>query len=92
MSGKSLAMYTDNQAVQCCVNSETSKEPQLMALLRALYYYVTVYNIRYRAYYVSTHDNGPADSLSRLDLCRFRSLCTDMDHDMTPPVLPILDI
>ena len=91
MEYKNITMYTDNQAVQCCVNSGTSKDPELMALLRALYYYVTLHSIRYKAYYVSTHDNGPADSISRLDYSRFKKLCPEMDQDMTPPVLPVID-
>ena len=83
MSYKYIAMYIDNQAVLHCVNSGVWKDPVIMLLIRALYYYVTRYNIRYRAFYVSSIDNGPTDSLSRNDLARFRSLCPNAD---TQPV------
>ena len=75
MCNKYVAMYTDNQAIQACINSGVCRDTAIMALIRALYFYVTKYKIRYRSFYVSTHQNGPADSLSRNDLPRFRTLC-----------------
>ena len=75
MSNQYVAMYTDNKAIQYCINSGVCKDPSIMSLIRALYLYVTRYSIRYRAFFVSTVDNGPADSLSRNQIERFRQLC-----------------
>ena len=75
MKNQFVSMYTDNMAIQCCINSGVCKDTNIMSLIRSLYYYVTLYGIRYRAFYVSTFNNGPADSLSRNQLDRFRLLC-----------------
>ena len=61
-----VAMFTDNQAVMWCINNGKSACPQLMALIRSLYYYTTYYEIDCRAFYINTHDNYVADRLSRL--------------------------
>ena len=84
MQGRCLKMYTDNQAVLYCINTGSSKDDSLMALVRALYWYTTRYNVTYKAYYVASLDNGPSDSLSRLDMPRFRKLWPDSDVQMTP--------
>ena len=86
MKGSYIKMYIDNQAAQCCLNSGTSKEPRLVALLRSIYHYTTIHGIHYRSYYLSTHQNEAADSLSRLDWTRFKSLCPNADPHMTAPV------
>ena len=83
MSNQYVSMYTDNQAIQACINSGVCKDPQIMCLIRALYYYVVKYNIRYRAFYVSTHMNGPADSISRNEFNRFKTLCPLADLEPT---------
>jgi hypothetical protein len=66
LSGRKLAMYTDNQVVLWCINKGKSHNTDLMGLIRALYYYTTVYKIDYKAFYVNTKDNIIADALSRL--------------------------
>ena len=91
MSGHHIAMYTDNQVVYCCLSSGTSKDPDIMALIRALYYYVSVHGIKYKPFYLSTHRNAAADSLSRKDIIRFRSLCPNADVSMTKPATLLLD-
>ena len=83
MKSQYIAMYTDNMAIQCCINTGVCRDPAIMSLIRALYYYVTLHCIRYRSFYVSTHDNGPADSLSRNQMQRFRSLCPNADINPT---------
>ena len=84
MKSQCLKMYTDNQAILHCINTGSSKDDCIMSLIRALYWYTTLYSITYKAYYVASADNGPSDSLSRLDMDRFRKLCPDADISMTP--------
>ena len=91
MANTCVKMYTDNQAILHCVNSGTCKDQHIMALLRSLYYYTTRYNIQYRAYYIPTYENGPSDSLSRNNVQRFRQLCPQADHIMTPACSVLLD-
>ena len=91
MTDKVVKMYTDNQAVLYCINTGTSKDVHLMSLLRSLYYYTTLYKVIYKAYWVSTKDNGPSDSLSRLQYDRFRGLCPQADLLMTQPNTVLLD-
>ena len=91
MRSSFIKMYTDNMAAYHCINTGTSKDKDLMALLRALYFYTTIHDIYYRAYYLGTLDNAVADSLSRLDLPRFRKLCPQSDLLMTSPCDAIVD-
>ena len=91
MSNTFIKMYTDNTAVYSCINSGTSKDNQLMGLLRALYFYTTKYCIHYRAYWLSTVDNECSDSISRLQFDRFRKLCPLADTDPTPVIDIVTD-
>ena len=91
MSNKMVKMYIDNQAVIHCINTGTCKDEAIMSLIRALYYYITIYQINYRAYYVSSLDNAYSDSLSRLQYQRFNQLCPWADPIMTEPCHILLD-
>ena len=91
MAHKQVKMYTDNMAVYHCINQGTSKEPKLMGLLRALYHYTVVYNIHYKAYWLSTVSNAASDSVSRLQFDKFRELCPQADKCPTSPVPVITD-
>ena len=61
-------------AVCHILKSGTSKNIQIMTLVRLLFYYCAQYNCVCSAEYISTHDNTLADSLSRLQLSKFRTL------------------
>ena len=91
MQYKTLKMFTDNQAVLHCVNKGSSKDTALMGLIRAMYHYTAVYHINYKAFYISTHHNVASDSLSRLDMPRFRQACPEADQSMTAPVDVLID-
>lgn len=67
-----VTLNVDNQAVCYCINSGTSKNPELMELIRSLYFILCQYNIEVHAIYIPTYDNVCADALSRLDFIRFR--------------------
>ena len=69
----------------------TCSDRLIMALLRSLYFYTTKYSIEYRAYYVPKLSNVWSDSLSRLQMSRFRRNFPEADHDMTPLCDVLLD-
>lgn len=85
IAGKDLIMNIDNQAICYCINSAKSKDPYIMNLVRALYYYTSVYHINYRAIHISTHDNWGADALSRLDVDTFKRFNPNSEDYMTQP-------
>ena len=85
MVNKNLSLHIDNMAIQISVNSGVCKEPRIMGLLRSFYYYVCLYHINYKSFYIGTSDNAISDSISRSDWVRFRSLCPEAAVVMTPP-------
>ena len=54
-------------------NSGSCKNEQVMCLVRCLFFICASHNIECRSVHISTHKNVIADSLSRLDMERFRS-------------------
>jgi hypothetical protein len=86
LSGQRVSMKVDNQAIFYCVNNGKSKNPKIMALIRSLYYYTTLYKIEYKAFYLSTHDNILADAISRLGFDQLRNIDPDIDVLPTEPV------
>ena len=84
LSDKRIVLHTDNMAVKCAVNKQTSPCPQIMALLRKLVITCLVRNISIKAVHVPTQDNGIADSLSRFQVDRFRKLAPRAEEHPTP--------
>ena len=91
LQNSQVAMNIDNEAVCYCINSAKSKDAKLMGLIRALYYYTTMYKIDYHAFHLYTDENASADALSRLDMNRFYRLNPSADSSMTPPASIIYD-
>ena len=71
--------------------SGTSKSPDLMVLLRALFYIAAMYQFEFSSQYVNTKLNCVADSLSRLDFYRFWKLVPGANFFMTIPAQLSLD-
>ena len=42
-----ILMNIDNKAIQQCITNGKSKDPQIMALIRVLYFYCAIYNVNY---------------------------------------------
>jgi len=81
----------DNQAIVTVINKQSAKDKNIMSLLRVLILSLLHHNIRFKAEYISTHDNVIADSLSRLQatpqLLEYHSLNRDpvaLDPDVLP--------
>lgn len=81
-----VACNIDNLASYFCVNNAyiNSKDDNLMVLVRALYYFTAVNNISHKAFYIDTHSNTIADSLSRLNFDKFYKLQQGANRQMTP--------
>ncbi len=62
-----------------------------MGLIRALYYYTSIYHVNYKSGHLYSVDNGSAYALRRLLLGRFQALNPLADQLMTPPGECIID-
>ncbi len=84
LSNKCISFHTDNIAVAHIVNSQTSKNPAVMFLVRKLVITCMNHNIMFRASHVPGLKNNIADALSRFQLTRARSLARWLQQDPTP--------
>ena len=81
---KHIWLFCDNISVVHMINTTASGCTNCMVFLRLVVLQGLVYNVRISAKYVSSKDNFLADSLSRLDLRRFRHLGPQMEILATP--------
>ncbi len=86
-----VTMFVDNMGMVQCINSGKSKDPAIMCLIIALYYYTSIYHVNYKFVHLYSVDNGSADVLSRLQLRRFQALNPLADQLITPPGECIID-
>ena len=75
---------TDNEAVVHIINKQSSHCYRIMQLVRLFVCHCLRYNITCRAIHVPGAHNDIADSLSRFQMTRFRSLVPQADVKMTP--------
>ncbi len=71
-----VILHTDNQALVHIINNQTSKDPNIMVLVRDLVLTLLQNNTEVTAVYISTKNNYLADALSRLQV--------DVFHEMAP--------
>ena len=83
-SGKRLLFHCDNQAIVQIWQSGLSRSPDLMHLVRALFFTAARHNFHVIIRHIHGIDNCIADSLSRLQLARFRMLAPLADPLPTP--------
>ena len=69
-----IIIYCDNMSVVHMVNNGTSKNTRCMKLLRIITLHTLIHNITIHVKYINTKENVFADSLSRLEYKRFKSL------------------
>ena len=89
-AGKKILFHCDNQCVVHLLRNGTSKSPELMTLVRALFYIAATYQFDFSAEYIHTKSNTVADALSRLDFHRFWTLEPEADIVMTTPAKLVL--
>ena len=68
-SKNAVLVHCANQAVVEVVNPGYCKDPQLMQLLRCLFFIITLFKISVKAAYIVGHRNTGADALSRENIC-----------------------
>ena len=74
LKGRRVLMHCDNMAVTCVLKSGTSKDKDMSELIRKLFYVSAMHNFEVSAVHISGRKNSAADSLSRQDLQKFRTL------------------
>jgi len=82
-SRRRILLHCDNMAVVYIVNSGTSKDPDMMCLVRSLFFVCASHDLEVSCVYIASKANNIADALSRLDIVQFRhaapaasALCT----------------
>ena len=88
--GQRIIMHCDNMCVVECINHGASRSPDIMRLIRNMFFVCAQYGIEVTARYVNTKCNDIADSLSRLQFERFYSCAPMADKVMTHPDLSVL--
>ena len=86
LAGKRVLFHCDNLVTVSCIQSGKSKDSNMMRLIRSLFLICGVNNFECNSIYVAGMENDITDSLSRLDLCRFRALAPEADRYPTVPV------
>ena len=89
LTNRKVMFHTDNTAVVHIINTQSSRCPKVMQLVRTFVLVCLRFNIRFKAVHVPGVLNVIADSLSRFQASRFRAAAPQADTVMTPlPVLP----
>lgn len=83
---KKIQFHCDNIAVVHILNKLSSKSCRVMRLVRLITLRCLKLNIWIRSIHVPGHQNAICDSLSRLQLSRFRSLAPEADPE--PSLVP----
>lgn len=86
VTNTSVTFHSDNIAVVHVINKNTSKDSNLMSLMRRLMIASLRYNIHFRAEHVPGLLNTAADLLSRLQIQQFKDQYPKMDR--RPTVVP----
>ena len=76
-----ITVFCDNTAVVTMINNITSSCKNCMYLLRILVLNGLIHNRRLFAKYIKTKENEIADSLSRIQLTRFRRIAPNMNAE-----------
>lgn len=92
---KKLLINTDNIALVHILNSQSSKSQRVMSLLRPLILLCLKYNIQIKSTHISGYKNSIADSISRFQWEKFRTLAPHADKNpalIPPALLTLLDL
>ena len=82
----------DTQAVVDVVNAGCCKDPQLMQLLRGLFFVVAHFQLSVRAVHIAGHLNTGADALSRDNMRRFHLQAPQASRTPTPIPPAVVDL
>ena len=86
LSQKRIIFRTDNIALVSIINKRSSKDKQIMKLIRPLVLLTMRHHIQFKAFHIEGAQNQIADALSRFQVQRFRSLAPAAD--LLPATIP----
>lgn len=89
---KKLIINTDNLALVHIINSQTSKSNRVMCLLRQLVLISIRRNIQIKFVHIPGHYNSIADSISRFQWAKFRTLAQNADIQPTQIPTELLNL
>ncbi len=78
--GKKIVLRCDNESVVSIINKQTSKCPQIMALVRFMVLRCLKSNLQFCTKHVPGIHNKIADSLSRFQMTRFWEVDNEQCH------------
>ena len=84
LANTKILFHIDNQATVCVINKKSSKNKNVMKLIRKLVLRSLQLNIQIRAKFLPTYVNIIADAISRCQWTRFRQLAPDAESNPTP--------
>ena len=92
LENKTVCLHTDNLALVHIINKQTAKDPLTMILIRRMVIHCLSHNIVFFSKHIPGKYNILADTLSRLQVSKFRQLAHHMDTSPTPyqPLPPSL--
>ena len=90
LANKRILFFTDNDSVVHVINQQTSKNKELLYLLRQLVLTCLRHNVLFRARHIRGKKNILADCLSRLQVGRFKTLAPDVEASPTVVPSPLL--
>jgi hypothetical protein len=73
--GRHVVFHVDNTVAVAVIRNMTSGSAELASLARGLHFLAAVFQFEFSSIYIAGVRNAVADSLSRQQLDRFRSLC-----------------
>ena len=84
LAGKRVSSNCDNSAVVSVLNSRTSKDKDMMQLLRCLFFVEAYFQFHLEAHHIPGISNECADDSSRNRLAAFRTKLPQANHYPTP--------
>lgn len=92
LSNKCVLFHSDNQAVVHIINKQSSKDKDIMKLVRKLVINCMKHNILMKAEHIPGHHNILADLLSRFQIKTFREQAGCMNQEPTFLEPEVLDV
>jgi len=77
-----MLFHCDNEAVCAIWHKGSTKKPEVMALVRMLYFCTACYNIHVLITHIAGTNDAIANSLSRSQMGRFRHLALDAANQL----------
>ena len=84
---QSVLCRCDNQAVVCAVTARSCRDPNLMHLLRCLFFFESHFQFATHIEHIPGKDNSLADDISRNNLASFMQHCK-VQPESTPSSIP----